>query len=305
MRQKRHPPVVAGIASIPSRRQSLQLAIESIRHQVDSIEVVLNGYEDVPDWLHADTITVTTSQEVGDHGDNAKFLGMEKYDECVYFAIDDDILYPVDYVNRMMRCMARYGGRAAVGVHGAFVPEHPGTFLQRRVSCFWDGLAFDTPCSYVGTGTIALRREMMPSRPLALFSDTGMSDLFVASCLKAQQMPVICIHRSANWLRKIANPGGVSLWKLAQTDCVRQDRLLARAAPWGTGDLLDRCRGGVLETLSAEVRFALDAAHRIVRGDFISEDLRQELGHRWHSVGGIVRYFAGHDVAPPFIKAAP
>lgn len=304
MNRSRRPPVIAGIASIPSREQSLRQVLDSICRQVDHVEVVLNGYEAVPDWLRDGRITVTASQEVGDHADNAKFLGIGKYAGCVYFAIDDDILYPADYVARMLECMARYGGRAAVGVHGAFVPVRPGTFLQRRVWCFWDALPFDAPCSYAGTGTIALSREMMPSCPLSLFTDTGMSDLFVASRLKKQRIPVICIERPDGWLRKIPNPGHPSLWQRAQTDSVRQDRLLGQCAPWGVPDLLERCRGNVLETLPAEVRLALEAADRIARGDGIPDTWRDEFARRRDTIGRIVRHYAGPD-ADQIERTAP
>lgn len=289
------PPVIAGIASIPARGQSLRQAIESICHQVDHVEVVLNGYKAVPDWLRHERITVTTSQDVGDHADNAKFMGMERYDECIYFAIDDDILYPADYVARMLECMSRYGGRAAVGVHGSFVPKRPGTFLGRRVFCFWDLLPFDAPCSYAGTGTIALSRHMMPASPLSLFTDTGMSDLFVASSLKRRGIPVICIDRPEGWLRKIPNPGHPSLWQRAQTDSVRQDRLLGEVEPWGVVDLIDRCQGEVLENLTPGVRVALDAAAAIAHGDGMPDSLRAELARHGDKVGSLVQHYAAPD----------
>lgn len=305
MNRARRSPSIAGIASIPCREQSLRQALDSIRPQVDHVEVVLNGYEAVPDWLRDPRITVTASQDVGDHADNAKFLGLEKYDDCTYFAIDDDILYPADYVARMLECMSRYGGRAAVGVHGAFVPERPGTFLQRRVWCFWEGLPFDAPCSYAGTGTIALSREMMPSSPLSLFTDTGMSDLFVASSLKMRRIPVICVGRPEGWLRKIPNPGHPSLWQRAQTDSVRQDRLLGLVSPWGVRDLLDRCRGEVLERLAPEVRIALDAADRIVRGAGVPDTLRDEFARHRETIGSLVRHLAGPDADPTRPTTAP
>jgi len=305
MSRQRHGLVIAGIASIPSREQSLRIALASVADQVDQVEVVLNGYAEIPEWLCSPRITVTTSKEVGDHADNAKFLGMRKYEECVYFGIDDDIQYPPDYVARMLSCMERYGGRVAVGVHGAFVPERPGTFLGRRVFCFWDGLAFDAPCSYVGTGTIALGREAMPSSPLSLFTDVGMSDLFVAAHLKLQQIPVISLQRSANWLRKIPNPGHPSLWQRAQLHSVRQDAVLRLAGPWGTADLIRRCRGPVLEAFSTEVRVALEAADRIASGQMMPDGLRDDLVRMGSTIRGILHHYAGPHVALSLTMEVP
>ncbi len=270
-------PSIAGIASVPARRHSLQVAIASIWQQVDHVEVVLNGYDSIPEWLRGDRITITMSQEVGDHADNAKFLGMRKYDDCIYFAIDDDIEYPSDYVARMHDGLVRYGDHAVVGVHGAFIPQDPRTFFDRRVACFWDDLAFDMPMSYVGTGTIAMHRNVMPASPLDVFTDSGMSDLYVATHLKSMGTPVIGLKRSANWLKKIPAGGSPSLWQSAQADSSRQDALLRATAPWGTRDVLDRCRGSVWASLSPEVRLAIEIVDCISRNQKIPTSLREDF----------------------------
>jgi len=293
MSNKRARPVIAGVASIPSRCHSLRLVIESIVGQVDQIEVVLNGYDVVPEWLNIPRVSVVTSQDAGDHADNAKFLGMQKYDDCIYFALDDDILYPNDYVVRMLDCLSRFGAGVAVGVHGAFVPESPVTFLSRRVFCFWDALAFDAPCSYLGTGTIAVMRKVMPASPLDLFTDKGMSDLFVAAHLKSKGIPAICVNRPKNWLKKIPTRGYPSLWERAQKNSGRQDAILTREAPWGVADLLSRCRGTVSGAISPDVRLALEASDAVVRGTQISDGLRARLSQRWKVVRDLARYYAG------------
>ncbi len=293
MKTKRHGPIVAGIASIPSRAHALKIALTSIWGQVDCVEVVLNGYDVIPQWLYADRISVTTSRDIGDHADNAKFFGMQRYQDGVYFAIDDDIQYPPDYVSRMLECMDRFPENVAVGVHGAFVPATQVSFMHRRVFRFWEALTFDTPTSYVGTGTIALPRVAIPSSPLQLFTDTGMSDLFVAAHLKEQGVPVVCIKRPANWLKKIKTPGYPSLWERAQTDSSRQDKLLIQAAPWGTGDLLKRCGDHILGSIATEVRVALEVADDLASQLEISEDALVRLRERWKEVRSIIRCYAG------------
>lgn len=292
MRSKGYRPVVAGIASVPSRARSLKTALRSIWSQVDYVEVVLNGYDAVPPWLRGDRVCVARSQEIGDHADNAKFYGMQKYDDCIYFSIDDDIEYPSDYVARMLACMDRFGGQVAVGVHGAFVPAERVSFLHRQVFCFWDELKFDLPVSYVGTGTIAISRALMPTSPIQMFTETGMSDLFVASHLKEKGIPAICVRRPVSWLRKLSTRGLPSLWDRAQENPVRQNALLLRAAPWGATDLLDRCRAHALEVFAAEVRIALQVIEDLLNDRQISDDSLLRLRDRWSDIRHVVRSYA-------------
>jgi len=269
--------VVAGIASIPSRVLALQKAIASMWEQVDQLEVVLNGYGSVPEWLRHPRISVAVSQEVGDYADNAKFLGIDKYDDCHYFTIDDDIQYPRDYVVRMRERLATYGEAAAVGVHGVFIPRSPQGFMDRRVHCFWNGLATDQLVSYVGTGTLALNRRLLPDSALSMFSDSGMSDLFIGAYLKSTRAPVICIGRPANWLTKIDTPNSSSLWQDVQRNSDRQSQLLKSMEPWGTEDLRDRCQGGVWEQCPIEARVGLEVADHVLSNRKIPYPLATEL----------------------------
>lgn len=234
-------PIVAGIASIPSRTDSLRITLESIWDQVDFVELVLNGYDSVPDWLISPRIGIARSQEIGDQADNAKFYGLLKYDDCVYLSLDDDILYPPDYAIRMFASLKRYDWRAAVGVHASLLPTRPAGLLDRTVCCFWNALICDLPCSYVGTGTLGIRRSMLPEMPLSIFPQKGMSDLFVASWLKQQGCPVVGTARTSGWLQKISTPTSVSLWQLAQNDHQAQDNVIRDSAPWGIKDIMSRC----------------------------------------------------------------
>ena len=62
--------VVATIASIPARQESLRQVIERIIPQVDAIGVYLNNYTEVPGFLNDPKVTVIRSQDHGDLADN-------------------------------------------------------------------------------------------------------------------------------------------------------------------------------------------------------------------------------------------
>ena len=270
-------PMIAGMASIPSRREILRVSLESILPQVDQVHLVLNGYGDIPEWLNNERITVITDSEVGDHSDNAKFLGMNKYKECIYFSIDDDILYPKDYTSKLLDAISYYGGNAAVGVHGSLVDSRANAFLSRRTIAFMKALENDMPCSYVGTGTLAIRRSIMPHSPISIFPQKGASDLFLARYLKFHQIPVICVRRPEGWLRDLPNLSGHTLWKQGQKNHKIQDMLLEESGPWHVNDIMQRCQDMILKLLDKDIAVGLEAAFLLAAGKKFSTSIAETI----------------------------
>ncbi len=289
-------PIIAGIASVPSRREHLHAVINSILPQVDHIELVLNGYAEIPDWLTDDRITIARSQDIGDHADNGKFIGLSKYSKCIYFTIDDDILYPPNYAAKLLDARDRYKGLVTVGVHGSFVPEPGGSFLNRRTHSFSKELLHDCPCSFVGTGTMAINRELLPLSPISIFTDTGASDLFIAKYLKHKRIPVICISRPNEWLRTLPSLGEESLWEKARQNCTKQDEILKKAGPWGMDDIIDRCKNLMVTALSQEVQFALDISRQITSTETVPDSARKKLSQYWPSTRKIIETYLGKEV---------
>lgn len=289
-------PVIAGMASIPSRRELLRVSLDSILPQVDQVELVLNGYGDIPEWLSDERINVTTDSEVGDHADNAKFLGMNRHKECIYFTVDDDILYPRDYTARLLDAISYYGGDVAVGVHGSLVDSRDSPFLNRRTHAFWKKLENDMPCSYVGTGTLAVRRSIMPLLPILAFSQTGASDLFLARFLKLHGIPVICVRRPEGWLRDLPNHSGPALWKEAQENHSMQDTLLKESGPWRVEDIMKRCQGKIVELLDKDIAAGLKAAFLVATGESLPTSISKTMRCSYQAQKAF-RFYTGRNYA--------
>src|SRR5690606_1026085 len=127
----------------------------SIVDQVDRLYVYLNGYESVPAYLNSDKITVYRSDDHGDIADNGKFFGLRNHRSGVFFAMDDDLVYPQDYVARMIEALDSIDHAGVVGVHGVFYPSAPSSFLQRKLVHYEAANPHLRPVSLLGTGTIA------------------------------------------------------------------------------------------------------------------------------------------------------
>lgn len=102
--------VVASCATMPSRVEHLEKAINSLIDQVDEIRCYLNNFDTVPTFLDNPKIKVYRSQdEVGDLTDRGKFYKCEEI-EGYFLTFDDDIIYPSDYVEKMIQAIDEYGG---------------------------------------------------------------------------------------------------------------------------------------------------------------------------------------------------
>ena len=92
--------VVAGMATMPSRAKTFPKAFLGIINQVDRLYLYLDGHAEVPECTHGDprVVPIFASEQPGLGGDG-KYLGLlQESQPCFYVGVDDDIVYPPDYV---------------------------------------------------------------------------------------------------------------------------------------------------------------------------------------------------------------
>ena len=119
----------ANIATMPSRVHHLERMIKSIYPQFDTIRVVLNNFNEVPSCLQLPKIKPILGHP--DYTDNSKFLPltMLKANEY-YFTLDDDIIYPENYVTETIdsieayKCIISYHGRILKGLDKNYYRGH-------------------------------------------------------------------------------------------------------------------------------------------------------------------------------------
>ena len=149
--------VTASMASFPARRAMLEQTVASILPQVDFLNVYLNGYDDTPGFLRNPKIQVIHSREYGDLRDNGKFFFLDSVPCGYHFTIDDDIVYPHDYVQKMVLKIEQYNRRG-----DCRMPRRSLRHSVRRVhegprgfSLSSAGLPSDRLVNLLGTGTTA------------------------------------------------------------------------------------------------------------------------------------------------------
>lgn len=194
--------VVASVASIPKRVRGLERVVGQILPQVDRLNVHLNHYEIIPEFLRHEKIRVTRSQETGDLRDNGKFLKSKSLRNAFHLTLDDDLIYPKFYVSYLCSKIMQYGRKAIVGLHGTrlkkdFEPYHDGR--SRITNTFYLALKEDELVHVLGTGTTGYHVSTLDFT-LDDIGSTGMVDLWLAAAAKDQSVPMVSIARGRGWL---------------------------------------------------------------------------------------------------------
>lgn len=227
--------ISACVASFPPRERQLRLAVRSLIDQVDVIYVYLNQYAHVPDFLNHPRIVV----ELGgvDLRDNGKFHFVPKVPDGYCFTVDDDIIYPPDYIQGLIRKIEIYGRKAAVGLHGTiFAKPFVSYFEGRRVLHFRQSLARDQVVDQLGTGTLAFHTSLW--RPSGEhFDSTGMVDAWIAAEARRRDVTLIAVERRKAWLTPIPEPEDAppSLFQEFRQSSAKQSEIIAGCRGWGIG----------------------------------------------------------------------
>ncbi len=172
---------MAGIASIPERADSLERVLASIAPQVDEIQLSLNDYTEPPAFL-ADFPNVRATIRAANGGDAEKFAAVDNWDGYVV-TIDDDLVYPPDYVETLIAGIERYGRCRAVSFHGGTTAGYSakvhGAATIKRLHCLATVAADDLDVNAVGTGVLGWHTECVPIWR-DLFQTPNMADVYLS-----------------------------------------------------------------------------------------------------------------------------
>ncbi len=193
---------VACMASVGERESMLFDVINCLYPFVDKLCVYLNNYSNVPDFLNDPKIEYIRSQDCGDFGDAGKFYWVEDKSFDVMFTVDDDLLYPPNYAEKIINKLDEYNGNAILGSHGVFIKQPLIEYYnqQNRYTLrFSHALDIDRQVHVLGTGTVAfsLTKNTMQKKDF-LFRNSA--DVWLALYAQSKSIPLISISRPRNWI---------------------------------------------------------------------------------------------------------
>lgn len=197
------PRTIGIMATYPPRLGELQLVVPSIAPQLDRLVVVANQFTAAPRFARRLTNVECILPE-RDLRDEGKFVDVGAASDDILFYLDDDIIYPHDYVSRMLGLLEKYGeDRVALGVHGIIYSDFfDGTPGARLVHVFDKALPAPMVVNQIGTGTAVVKAALAPSAEVMAGSATFVDVRFAGHC-HAQGTGLVCVSREAGWLREL------------------------------------------------------------------------------------------------------
>ena len=218
----------AGIASLPGR--PLEQTLYSLRPQVDELGVYLNGYAEVPRYVH----------ELGCHwvldrnqGSSAK-LHWARWCKGVYLACDDDLEYPPGYVDRLVEELERW---ASVGAN--VLVTACGRTLRADARSWFDvqgerryvaAVPEARWINYLGGCAFAFYTSLQPPA----IGPPNEEEAVLSVWAQRQGIPIRLIARPYDWPKRIPlAPGAFTLYERAARErFATRSRIIQEVSPW-------------------------------------------------------------------------
>ncbi|OIM99453.1 hypothetical protein BFR57_02490 [Idiomarina sp. MD25a] len=196
-------PIFAGLASIPSRAKSLHKVLEKIKDQVDHVFVYLNNYDYIPDCVKCEKVTYKLSSSYKDIAAAGKFYFVEQAEGGYYFSMDDDVIYPDNYIWTMIETLKKYNNSVAVCGHGSVLGQPLDWYFERvEVFNFAREMKSDRFVNLLGTGATGFFYDRI--RPeFSDFQPEVMCDLQLSIIANINNIPIVNIKRPKNWFEFI------------------------------------------------------------------------------------------------------
>lgn len=192
---------IAGIATIPSRFESLLETVNSLHDQVDHIHIYLNQYKDVPIELKRDKITTHLGQDLTDLG---KFYGLRKA-KGYYFSCDDDLIYPPDYIEYLKSKIDKYN--CIVSCHGRRFVGDINSYYRNGVKfhCLHE-VKKDEKIHVGGTGVMGFKTSIGFDIGQIPKMYPCMADVHMGVWANGK-VPIMVVAHEKGWLKLTSNPG--------------------------------------------------------------------------------------------------
>lgn len=205
--------IVASMCTIPERKDSFQLVLRRILHAqtcpVDQLHVWLNGYSKVP----ADFLIDPRLQfhlEPSNPGPWVRYrLSDDSHDADFFVTLDDDLDYPVDYIECGIKALQTRPD-AAISFMGFrwdwLMPPQLWNYARGKISydlassnAYWQDLSLLAGCV-----SFFHRRDVAGIIQHALPGFQTNDDMMVSWGLQKRSVPIVCPPRAANWVRPLA-----------------------------------------------------------------------------------------------------
>lgn len=220
--------VIAGMATMPTRKDSFIIAFNSLIRQVDHLYLYLDHFSDPPEIAaNNPKVTMIYSQDFPGLHANGKLMGLRQHKgDFIYVCADDDIYFPHDYIVNMRKALQRHHDRAIVGLHGNMLARPFKNYFKNRklVAHYNSVLKNDREVDLLGSGAIMFKSGLLDI-DVTKWPPVSMTDLGIALAAAEKHIPCVCISRKKPFVRTIKQNQTDSLYKKRKKDSKFQSEL--------------------------------------------------------------------------------
>jgi hypothetical protein len=219
--------IVAGMATMPSRIDTFEIAFASLIRQVDKLYLYLDGHSECPKPARNDPRVVPLlARDFPDLHANGKFLGLAlEPAPCLYVSADDDLYYPYDFIATLRRGLSSYDDAAVVGYHGSILQRPLERYdLNRKTFAYNAALRQSLPVDVLGTGAVMFSSNVL-CFDVRDWPFTNMVDLGLALEAARRQTPLISLARRRKSVNVLALSQADSISRGLKRDDTRQTKL--------------------------------------------------------------------------------
>ena len=194
--------IIVNVASY-RRIDSLEKTLESIINQCDEINVALNNHDGgLPSILYNDKINLYFTDN--SKGDAFKFLKLSE-SNGYFLTIDDDLIYPPNYVKYVINKCKEYGNKKVITLHGRNFSSFPISSYYRsaseRYGCL-DTVNKDVKVQFGGTGVMCFHTDLFKLK-IDYFLEPNMADVWIGKYCLENKIDIICLKHDKGYIRYI------------------------------------------------------------------------------------------------------
>ncbi|QIE55638.1 hypothetical protein G5B40_09345 [Pikeienuella piscinae] len=223
--------IIGSMATFLARYPLIAPVIASIAPQLDHLFIYANETTDgFPNISRLSNVTVLDGREHrGDLSANGKIYPLKFVRDSIVLTLDDDFIFPPDYVQTYCDLIAKCGGMCAVTTHGGVFPSNSDWYFERTHT--FDAIRSVREmhlCSLAGSGTFGFDQRTLRFDPDSFFAGV-MVDLRLSMLAREQGLPIWVLPRPEGWLRHIRSEG---LWEKFRASGLTHHTEYARKVDW-------------------------------------------------------------------------
>jgi len=226
--------ITAYMATFPSREPLIGQVVESLINQVDKLVIWVNGDVNLPKECYHEKVELYFGKDIlcFDIGCAGKFVFAYEWDGYI-FTVDDDIVYPSDYVEKSIAKIEEYKRECVFSWHGRLTRLPITVYRSAKdmiKNCsFQQNVDEDTECHIIGTGVMFFHAStIIPKYDFMEMKHTNVSDIHFAQSMDMRGIRTIVAAHNRGWLKALVPIDGISYHK--ETDKFHCD--LINVHPW-------------------------------------------------------------------------